>query len=111
MKPWKSVLNNLLFHKFLIHIPVHLKYTIKLRVLIISSFNYEMMPVPVQSAKTGPPGSCAEYVSLAHGENEEKPLPGWGGSEAESVGLEPEPTNLAQPPAKSKAISEVVWYR
>ncbi len=54
---------------------MHLKYIIKLTVII--------SPVPVQSAKTGPPGSCAEYVSLAHGENEEKPLPGGGGSEAE----------------------------
>uniref|UniRef100_A0A673N3C1 Uncharacterized protein n=1 Tax=Sinocyclocheilus rhinocerous TaxID=307959 RepID=A0A673N3C1_9TELE len=28
--------------------------------------------------------------------------------EAGSVGLEPEPTNLAQPPAKSKPISELI---
>lgn len=76
--------------------------------LIISPLNYEMLPIPVQSAETGPPGSCAEYVSLAHGENEEKPLPGGGGSEAGSVGLEPDPTNLAQPPAKSKAISKII---
>ncbi len=88
-------------------IPIHLKYIIKLTV-IISPLNCVMLPILVQSAQTGPPGPCAEYVSLAHGENEEKPLPGGGGSEADSVGLEPEPTNLAQPPAKSKAISEII---
>lgn len=88
--------------------PMNLKYITELAALFLSPLNYKMLPVPVQSAQTGPPGSCAESVSLALGENEEKPVPGGGGGEAGSVGLEPEPTNLAQPPAKSEPDSEIV---
>lgn len=88
--------------------PMDLKHITELIVLFISLLNYKMLPVTVQSAQTGSPGSCVECVSLAHGENEEKPLSGRGGSEAGSVELEPEPTNLAQPPAKSEPNSERV---
>jgi len=83
---------------------MNLKY---IKVLFLSPLISKMLPVPVQSAQTGPPGSCVKYVSLALGEIEEKPVPGGGGGEAGSVGLEPEPTNLAQPAAKSEPNSYI----